>query len=404
MTASIGEPIPFLDLVTPHRQLEEELVTAFREALRSAAFIGGAQVEGFEREFAAYCGTKYCVGVANGTDAVRFALMASSVGKGDAVVTVSHTFIATVEAVSQAGAETEFVDIDERTYCMSPETLAEYFQDCVKDPRTGRPVGRRTGKPIKAILPVHLYGQVADMDGILDVARRYDLLVVEDACQAQGAEYRSDVGGWKRAGSFGKAAAFSFYPGKNLGACGEAGAVTTDDEQVARTIRMLREHGQAQKYYHDLEGYNGRLDAIQAAFLRIKLRHLDEWNEHRRAAAVRYRGLLGTVPGVILPFEPEQSKSIYHLYVVRTGDRQGLADHLKANGVHTGLHYPLPLHLQKCYTNWGYAKGSLPVTERAAVEILSLPMFPGLSEEQQNRVAAEVKSFSGLTTGTMSVG
>ncbi len=189
---------------------------------------------------------------------------------------MSHTFIATVEAISQAGAETEFVDIDERTYCMSPAALSAYLQGCAKDPQTGRPLGRRTGKPIKAVVPVHLYGQVADMDAILDIARQYDLLVVEDACQAQGAEYRSAKDGWKRAGSFGKAGAFSFYPGKNLGACGEAGAVTTDDEQVARTIKMLREHGQVQKYYHDLEGYNGRLDAIQAAFLRIKLRHLDD--------------------------------------------------------------------------------------------------------------------------------
>ena len=284
------EPVPFLDLVTPHRELEDELVEAFRQALRSAAFVGGAQVEAFEREFAAYCGAKYCVGVANGTDAVRFALMASGVGRGDAVVTVSHTFIATVEAISQAGATAEFVDIDARTYCMSPEALDEYLTGCAKDSATGRPLGARTGKPIKAVVPVHLYGQVADMDAILSIAAHYDLLVIEDACQAHGAEYRSADGTWRRAGTFGKAAAFSFYPGKNLGACGEAGAVTTDDEQVAKTIRMLRDHGQAQKYYHELEGYNGRLDAIQAAFLRVKLRHLDEWNAQRRAAAAAVHG------------------------------------------------------------------------------------------------------------------
>ena len=270
-------PVPFLDLVTPHRELENDLVEAFRQALRSAAFVGGKELEGFEREFAEYCGAKYCVGVANGTDAVRFALMASGVGPGDAVVTVSHTFIATVEAISQAGAGTEFVDIDERTYCMSPSALEDYLKGCAKDPATGRPVGTRTGKPIKAVLPVHLYGQAADMDAIGAIAARYNLLVVEDACQAHGAEYRSADGGWRRTGTFGKAAAFSFYPGKNLGACGEGGAVTTNDEQVAKTIKMLREHGQAQKYYHDLEGYNGRLHSIQAAFLRVKLRHLDAW-------------------------------------------------------------------------------------------------------------------------------
>jgi dTDP-4-amino-4,6-dideoxygalactose transaminase len=391
--------IPFLDLVTPHRELEEELVSAFREALRSAAFIGGPQVEAFEHEFAEFCGSKYCVGVANGTDAVRFALMASGVGRGDAVITVAHTFIATVEAISQAGAETEFVDIDERTYCMSPTALTAYLHQCSKDPVTGRPIGHRTGKPIRAVVPVHLYGQVADMDSIRAIAREHELLVIEDACQAQGAEYRCAESGWRRAGSFGKAAAFSFYPGKNLGACGEAGAVTTDDEQVARTIRMLREHGQVQKYYHDLEGYNARLDAIQAGFLRIKLRHLEGWNASRKAAARVYRELLSDLPGLTLPFEPDSSAAIYHLYVVRTRDRGPLADHLKSEGIHTGLHYPLPVHLQNCYRDWGYQQGSLPHTERTASEILSLPMFPGLTLPQQQRVAAAIQSFMVVGTG-----
>lgn len=389
-----NELIPFLDLVTPHRELEAELVEAFRRALRAAAFVGGAEVEAFEREFAAYCGTKYCVGVANGTDAVRFALMASGVGEGDAVVTVSHTFIATVEAISQARAETEFVDIDPRTYCMSPAALDDYLKRCAKDPATGRPRGTRTGKPIKAILPVHLYGQVADMDAILSIAAHYDLLVIEDACQAHGAEYRSANGIGRRAGTFGRAAAFSFYPGKNLGACGEAGAVTTNDEQVARTIRMLREHGQAQKYYHDVEGYNGRLDAIQAAILRVKLRHLDNWNAQRRAAAVRYTEQVSTTPSVTVPFEPEHSKAVYHLYVIRHANRDALAEHLKSQGVSSGLHYPLPLHLQKCYRQWNYGSGSLPETERAAAEILSLPMFPGLTPAQQQRVADAIGTFS----------
>jgi dTDP-4-amino-4,6-dideoxygalactose transaminase len=388
------QPVPFLDLITPHRELEEELVSAFREALRGAAFIGGPQVESFEREFAAYCGTKHCVGVANGTDALRFALMAAGVGHGDAVITVSHTFIATVEAISQAGAEAEFVDIDERTYCMSPEALADYLETCRKDPATGKPVGSRSGKPIKAIVPVHLYGQMADMDPILKIAQYYDLFVVEDACQAHGAEYCSSHGGWRRAGSFGKAGAFSFYPGKNLGACGEAGAVTTDDEEVARTIRMLREHGQAKKYYHDLEGYNGRLDAIQAAFLRIKLRHLDKWNGDRKVAAARYNQLLVGTPGVVVPFEPPTSRAVYHLYVIRARDRGALAEHLNAGGIFTGFHYPLPAHLQRCYHGWGYAPGALPVTEQVASEILSLPIFPGLAMAQQQRVAASVAAFA----------
>ena len=391
-----NEPIPFLDLITPHRELETELVEAFREALRAAAFIGGAEVDAFEREFAAYCGTKYSVGVANGTDAVRFALMASGVGRGDAVVTVSHTFIATVEAISQAGAETEFVDIDARTYCMSPDALDEYLAGCKRDFGTGRPLGARTGKPIKAVLPVHLYGQVADMDAILSVAANYGLVVIEDACQAHGAEYRSVDGGWRRAGTFGKAAAFSFYPGKNLGACGEAGAVTTDDEHVSKTIKMLREHGQAAKYYHDLEGYNGRLDAIQAAFLRVKLQQLDNWNDRRRAAAVRYTEQLASVPGLTLPFEPEHSRAVYHLYVIRNVNRDALADHLRSQGVSSGLHYPLPLHLQKCYRELGYSTGCLPETEQAAAEILSLPMFPGLSLAQQIRVTAAIGAFEAV--------
>ncbi|HOG29238.1 MAG TPA: DegT/DnrJ/EryC1/StrS family aminotransferase [Vicinamibacterales bacterium] len=386
-------PVPFLDLVAPHRELENDLVEAFRQAVRSAAFVGGAEVEGFEKEFAEFCGSKFCVGVANGTDAVRFALMASGVGPGDAVVTVAHTFIATVEAISQAGAETEFVDIDERTYCMSPAALDEYLKGCAKDPATGRPLGRRTGKPIKAVLPVHLYGQTADMDAILAVADRYGLIVVEDACQAHGAEYKSADGKWRRAGTFGKAAAFSFYPGKNLGSCGEGGAVTTDDEQAAKVIRMLREHGQAQKYYHDLEGYNGRLHAIQAAFLRVKLRRLPEWNAGRYAAARRYGEMLAGVPGVIVPHEPENTRPVYHLYVIRTKDRDALGEHLKARKVFTGLHYPVPLHLQKCYAGWGYAKGSLPVTEAVASSIVSLPMFPTLTAEQQRRTVDAVADF-----------
>lgn len=387
------QPVPFLDLVTPHRELEEELVAAFRTAVRAAAFVGGRELDAFEKEFAEYCGAKYCVGVANGTDAVRFALMGSGVGKGDAVVTVSHTFIATVEAISQAGAATEFVDIDERTYCMCPKALEDYLASCKKDPATGRPVGKRSGLPIKAVLPVHLYGQAADMDPILDVAERYGLLVVEDAAQAQGSEYRSANGGWRRAGTFGKATGFSFYPGKNLGSCGEGGAVTTDDEHVATTIKMLREHGQAQKYYHDLEGYNGRLHAIQAAFLRIKLRRLDAWNAGRREAAARYAQLLSPIASVVVPNEPKTTRAIWHLYVIRVADREGLGEHLKSQGVFTGLHYPVPVHLQKCYRDWGYKPGDLPATERVAASILSLPMYPTLTSDQQRRVSEEISSF-----------
>lgn len=392
------ERIPFLDLVSPHRELEDELLAASRTAIRSAHFIGGPEVEGFEREFAAYCGAKFCVGVASGTDAVRFALMAAGVRPGDAVVTVANTFIATVEGISQAGADTEFVDIDERTYNMSPHSLRAYLEACRIDEKTGRPLGQRSGKPITAIVPVHLYGQVADMAAIAEIADRYGLLVIEDACQAHGAEY-----GGARAGSFGKAAAFSFYPGKNLGACGEAGAVTTNDETVAGFIRMIRDHGQSKKYYHQLEGYNGRLDALQAAFLRIKLRHLDTWTAQRRTAAERYNALLAPLSeagAVVLPHEPAPSRAVYHLYVIRTPEREALAASLNAGGIQTGFHYPVPLHMQECYRHWGYGQGSLPVTERVAAEIISLPMFPGLTAEQQARVAAAVETFARVGTRT----
>lgn len=396
-----NQMIPFLDLVTPHRQLEEELVGVFREALRSAAFIGGANVEKFEQEFAAFSGTRHAVAVASGTDAVRFALMAAGIGSGDAVITVPHTFIATVEGISQAGAETEFVDVDERTYNMSVSSLAQFLEGCRKDPRTNRPIGQRTGKPIKAIVPVHLYGQIAAMDEILEIAERYGLVIVEDACQAHGAEYMS-AKGTRRAGAIGKAGAFSFYPGKNLGACGEAGAVTTDDQTLARTIKMLRDHGQVQKYYHDLEGYNGRLDAIQAGILRVKLRHLEDWNNQRRAAAQRYNELLAPLASIVTPVELSSSNAVYHLYVIRCADRDGLGEHLKAQGIATGLHYPIPLHLQNCYKNWGYANGSFPVTEKVAAEILSLPMFPGLTAEQQKRVVDAIASFHRLRSAASS--
>jgi dTDP-4-amino-4,6-dideoxygalactose transaminase len=392
------QTIPFLDLVTSHRELEEELIDAFRTAIRSARFIGGPEVEGFEREFAAYCRTDFSVGVSSGTDALRFALLASGVGPGDAVVTVSHTFLATVEAINQTGAATEFVDIDETTYTMSPVALSEYLRACPKEPSTGRLLGMRSKRPLKAIVPVHLYGHVADMSAIASLADQYKLLIVEDACQAHGAEYFDKSSGtWHRAGALANAAAFSFYPGKNLGACGEAGAVTTSDEAIAARVRMLRDHGQATKYYHDIEGYNGRLDAIQAAFLRVKLRHLESWNAGRRAAAREYDALLDALGlGTLRPSEAAWSRSVYHLYVVRTKDRDGLGRHLKANGIDTGLHYPVPVHLQKCYEEWSPGPGSLPVTERAAAEILSLPMFPGLRPDQQRRIVDHIGEFVGV--------
>jgi dTDP-4-amino-4,6-dideoxygalactose transaminase len=389
--------IPFLELVTPHRELKDELVAVFEHALETAGFIGGPMVAGFEEDFGQFCGTRHCVGVGSGTDAVRFALIATGVKPGDIVVTVPNTFIATAEAITQAGATPDFVDVDERTYNMDPERLRNYLQlQCQVDGSTGRVFNKRLGRPVTAVVPVHLCGQPADMDPILDLAERFGLLVVEDACQAHGAEYYSrKENTWKKVGSLGKAAAFSFYPGKNLGACGEGGAVTTNDDEIARQVRMLRDHGQARKYFHDMEGYNGRLDAIQAGILRIKLRYLNEWNEKRRECARRYGELFGSAgPEIRLPYEPSWAKPVYHLYVIRVQDRDPLQKHLAQAGISTGIHYPIPLHLQKAYAHLGYRQGDFPITEKLAFQIISLPMFPNLTVQQQERVVSEITSFT----------
>jgi len=388
------EPIPFLDLVSPHRELENELLEGVRRALRSASFIGGPVLAEFEESFAAFCQTRFCVGVASGTDALRFAIMAAGIGAGDSVITVPNTFIATTEAISQSGAFPEFVDIDERTCNMDPVKLKQYLEvHCTLDADSARLVSRRTGRRVAAIIPVHLYGQMADMDPILRIAETFGLTVIEDACQAHGAEYYSPhMSGWFRAGSMGRAAAFSFYPGKNLGACGEAGAITTDDASLARTARMLRDHGQAEKYHHEVEGFNGRLDSIQAHFLNIKLAYLEGWNAQRREAARRYRELLDG-HGIGLPSTPGGNSPVFHLFVVRVMDRAGLMKHLAAKKIGTAIHYPIPLHLQNAYRYLDYRKGDFPVAERVAGEILSLPMFPQITADQQARVAEAILEF-----------
>ena len=385
--------IPFLDLVASHEKIADELLAVVRNAIGTGSFVGGAAVERFEAAFAQFCGTQHCVGVASGTDALRFALIAAGVNPGDAVVTVPNTFIATTEAITQAGATPEFVDIDEHTYTMDPEKLREFLStECEFDERTGKLVTLRERRSVTAVVPVHLYGQVANMDPICALAEQYGLIVVEDACQAHGAEYYSQQQGkWMKSGSIGNAAAFSFYPGKNLGACGEAGAITTNNAGVARVSCMLRDHGQSQKYYHDIEGYNGRLDALQAGFLSVKLAHLTEWNQKRRQHAKEYDGRLQDIEGaVVVPYEAPYSRSVYHLYVVRVNDRDHIKRVLAEGGIGTGIHYPIPLHLQRAYRHRGYVQGDYPVTERVASEILSLPMFPELSSGQRGRVIQRV--------------
>ena len=388
-------PIPFLDLVAPHRELEKELTDAFRQGLRTAGFVGGPVVEQFEEAFAKFCDAKHSIAVSSGTDALRFAIMACGVQPGEVVVTVPNTFIATSEAISQARAIPEFVDIDEQTYNMSVVMLQRYLEkQCMRE-KSGRLVSLRSGRPVTAVIPVHLYGQMADMDGILDLAERYGLIVIEDACQAHGAEYFSKKQNrWMKAGSIGLAAAFSFYPGKNLGACGEGGAVTTNDATIAQKIKCVRDHGQVKKYFHDMEGYNGRLDAIQAAILHAKLPHLEAWNARRRERAAEYNRLMSGEEAVRIPVEPSWSRGVYHLYVVRTNHREELMHHLKGVGIGTAIHYPVPLHLQKAYVSLSYNQGDFPVTESVTPEILSLPMFPQLTASQQARVVRELVSFA----------
>ncbi|MGC1363886.1 MAG: DegT/DnrJ/EryC1/StrS family aminotransferase [Silvibacterium sp.] len=389
------ENIPFLDLVTPHVELEQELTGVFRRALYTAGFIGGPMVEEFEWSFAAFCDTNDSIAISSGTDALRFALMACGVRPGDVVLTVPHTFIATTEAISQAGALPEFVDIDEQTYNMSVDGLRKFLERQCTRGASGNLISRRNHRRVTAIVPVHLYGQMADMDPILSLAKEYGLIVVEDACQAHGAQYFSaKQNRWMAAGSMGRAAAFSFYPGKNLGACGEAGAVSTNDGEVAATIRMLRDHGQAKKYYHDVEGYNGRLDAIQAGLLQAKLAYLPKWNAQRRQLAAEYNRRLASADEIILPYEPSWSRAVYHLYVIRTRNRDGLVGYLKEKGIGTGIHYPVPLHLQKAYSALNYRPSDFPIATRVASEIVSLPMFPQLKDEQQLRVVEEVLAFT----------
>ena len=369
-----------MELITPHIELEQELMDAVKGVLRSGVFVGGRVLEQFESEFAEFCGAKYCVGVSSGTDALRFALIAAGIGRGDVVVTVPNTFVATIEAILQVGATPAFVDIDPQTFNMSVDALREYLEE-------------QSGRSVRAIIPVHLYGQMCDMDPIMTLAQQYDLMVLEDACQAHGAEYFSAKSGrWLKAGSIGKAAAFSFYPGKNLGACGEAGAVTTNDPELAQRVRIIRDHGQNKKYHHLIEGYNGRLDALQAAILRIKLPHLKQWNEKRRNVAEIYNELLKGAQ-VKTPIEPRWSQGIYHLYVVRLERRDEVQKYLAQRDIQTGLHYPVPLHLQEAYLNMGYHEGDFPVTEQLAREILSLPMYPQLERAQQTAVADALQQF-----------
>lgn len=369
--------VPFLDLKIQYQQIKDEVLPMVTEAMQNGMFIGGKQVSGFEAEFAQFCDSAYCIGVNSGTDALRFALMAADVGPGDKVLTVPNTFIATTEAISQVGAAPVFVDIDPNTCNMDPAKLEEYLEK-----------HKAHGIRVKAVVPVHLYGQPADMDAILDLAQKHDWIVVEDACQAHGAIYKG-----KKAGSMGLSGCFSFYPGKNLGAFGEGGAVVTQDEAMAAKMKMIRDHGQAKKYFHDMEGYNGRLDTIQAGVLRIKLKRLAGWNQKRKQNATTYDELLSGISEVETVKQSKGVESVYHLYVIMVDNRDELQTFLTEKGIATGLHYPMPLHLQKAYEHMGYQKGDFPVTEGIAERLLSLPMYPELTHEQIDYVVSSIKEF-----------
>jgi len=363
--------IPLVGLFDQYQTIKPEIDAAIENIITKSAFVGGEEVRNFEAEFAAYCETKACVGVGNGTDAIYLTLRAMGVGAGDEVITVAQTFIATSEAISMTGARPVFVDIKEDTMLMDPALLEQAIT-----PRT------------KVIVPVHLYGQTCDLDAIMEIADRHGLKVIEDAAQAHGARWRG-----RRAGSIGDAACFSFYPGKNLGAFGDGGAVVSQDEELIEQIRMLANHGRLEKYTHKMEGVNSRLDGLQAAILRVKLRHLDEWNQSRRRHADFY---FETLSGsdLRMPVVDENAQPVWHLFVVRVSDRDAFQQKLKAEGIATGVHYPIPLHLQPAYEYLDIPLGSLPVTEQVSREVVSLPMYPELTEEQLAKVAGSIATAS----------
>ena len=363
--------VPFVDLAAQYRTISAEINEAVSKVIRDTDFILGREVRLFEEEFATFCGAKSAIGVDSGTSALELALRAYEIGPGDEVITAANSFIASALAISHAGATPILVDIDPDTYTIDVAAVEKAIT-----PRT------------KGIIPVHLYGQPADMDPIAQLAQQHGLVIIEDACQAHGARYKG-----KRTGSLGHAAAFSFYPGKNLGAYGDGGMVVTSDHAVAKRLEMLRNYGQKEKYQHMFRGYNRRLDTLQAAVLRVKLKYLDEWNEARRQHAKRYRRLLEQT-GIVTPYAVAHAESVWHLYVIRTGERDALKEHLASRGISVGIHYPIPIHLQPAYRDLGYRQGDFPITEECARQILSLPMYAELTPEIIGRIAETMSEFT----------
>ena len=364
--------IPFVDLKVQYDSIKDEINEVIQNVLDTTSFIMGEELKKFEEEFAQFCDVKYAIGVANGSDALILALRACGIGKDDEVITVPHTFITTAEAITHVGGKIVFVDIDPKTYTIDVLKIKEKITE-----------------KTKAIIPVHIYGQPANMGPITELAKKYNLRIIEDAAQAHGAEYKGE-----KVGSIGDVGCFSFYPGKNLGAYGDAGMITTNDGEIAEKVKLLRNHGRiTKKYEHEIEGYSSRLDNLQAAILRVKLSHLNKWNESRRRNAKKYNELLSNIDGIITPYEADYAKHVYHLYVIRVKDRDRSREELKSKGIATGIHYPIPLHLQPAYRYLGFKEGDFPVTEKASQEILSLPMFAELNDQQIEEIVELIKLF-----------
>ncbi|HPE06939.1 MAG TPA: DegT/DnrJ/EryC1/StrS family aminotransferase [Smithellaceae bacterium] len=363
--------VPFLDLKAQYKTIKDEIHAAINDVIENTAFAGGPFVAKFEQEFAKFCNCKHAIGVGNGTDALWMSLVALGIGAGDEVITTPNTFIATAEAISLAGATPVFVDVEEKTHNVNPSLIEAAIT-----------------KKTKAIIPVHLFGQMADMEPILTISNKYGLYVVEDACQAHGAEYKG-----KKAGSMGTTGCFSFYPGKNLGAYGEGGAVVTNDDALASKMKMFRDHGQAKKYYHDIIGWNARLDGIQGAILNVKLKYLPAWNDARRKHAQDYTTGLSAVKDVIVPREADYARHVYHIYAIRVQDRDKLMAYLGEKGISCGIHYPVPVHLQTAYSFLRKGEGSFPVAEKCASQYISLPMFAELTNEQVAYVVEQIKGY-----------
>ena len=379
--------IPFIDLKAQLHQIYNKIDDGITDVITNTAFVLGNYVRRLEEKFAEYVKAKNAVAVNNGTSALILALTAYDIELGDEVITVPNTFIATSEAISFVGALPVFIDVDTKTYNLDSQKLISFIERRCEF-KEKKVVDKKTNKRVKAIIPVHLYGQPADMDPILEVANRYGLIVIEDACQAHGAEYKG-----RKVGAMGQAGAFSFYPGKNLGAYGEGGMVVTNDVQITKKMRALRDHGSEKKYYHVYKGLNLRMENFQGVVLLSKIAYLDEWNEKRRRNAKLYHKLLGEIKEVIVPYEGDYVKHVYHLYVIRTSQRDNLRKYLEDNGVKTGIHYPIAIHLQKAYNDLGYKEGDFPISERLSREALSLPMYPELKEEDIKRVCALIRDY-----------